>query len=573
MYKKLSLILSKKEKFQIILIFLLNSLVFMFELISLASIPLFVSLLFDSSLFNNKLIENFDYNILQNYTNRQVVSYSGMFVVFAFICKNFFLIFLSYTQGLFFKKLKIRLSKTLFNFYLNSPYLYHLQNNPAKLSRNIIQTIEDLYVFFFHCLLFFREALTIFVIFILLVLVNSNVTILSSFSLGLISFAYIKFIKPYVKKKAFQNAELQKNIIQVIYETFGSIKDIKLLTKEKNIENFFNNQIYAYQSNSFFFAIFERMPKFILEMLSISLIVFVFFVYLGDSQNHMALLPLLSLIIISFMRFIPAFNSLTSASFYMKINEPAVDIIHNELKEMNLNTNPEYYNKKKININKNKNFFSANEIDFYYPENKIPVLNNISLDIKKGERIGLIGESGTGKSTLFHIMLGLLNPSSGDVFYQNESIFKNLTTWRNEIGYISQNIYLLDSTIERNIAFNFLDEPVDREKLNKAINIANLEEKILSLPKGFKTLVGNDGHRLSGGERQRIAIARAAYKNPNIFFMDESTSALDSKTESIIMNNLNKTLKDKTFVIIAHRKTTIDKCDKIWKLKNGKLTS
>ena len=204
------------------------------------------------------------------------------------------------------------------------------------------------------------------------------------------------------------------------------------------------------------------------------------------------------------------------------------------------------------------------------------ILINLSKDkfiVKKGERIGLIGESGTGKSTLFHIMLGLLNPSGGDVFYQNESIFKNLTTWRNEIGYISQNIYLLDSTIERNIAFNFQDEPVDREKLNKAINIANLEEKILSLPKGFKTLVGNDGHRLSGGERQRIAIARAAYKNPNIFFMDESTSALDSKTESIIMNNLNKTLKDKTFVIIAHRKTTIDKCDKIWQLKNGKLTT
>ena len=154
MYKKLSLILSKKEKFQLIFLFLLNNLVFIFELITLASIPLFVSLLFDSSLFNNKLIENFDYNILQNYTNRQVVSYSGIFVVFAFICKNFFLIFLSYTQGLFFKKLKLRLSKTLFNFYLNSPYLYHLQNNPAKLSRNIIQTIEDLYVFFFHLIHF-----------------------------------------------------------------------------------------------------------------------------------------------------------------------------------------------------------------------------------------------------------------------------------------------------------------------------------------------------------------------------------------------------------------------------------
>tara|TARA_B000000532_G_C18596571_1_gene289429 strand:- start:49 stop:561 length:513 start_codon:yes stop_codon:yes gene_type:complete len=170
-------------------------------------------------------------------------------------------------------------------------------------------------------------------------------------------------------------------------------------------------------------------------------------------------------------------------------------------------------------------------------------------------------------------MLGLIHPKSGDIIYKNKSIFQNLDEWRKEIGYISQNIYLLDSTIEKNIAFNFLDESINKEKLRKAIKVACLDEKISSMPQGLNTVVGNDGLKLSGGERQRIAIARAAYKNPNIFFMDESTSALDDKTENLIMNNLNQEFKNKTFIMIAHRKSTIEKCDKVWKLSNGKLTS
>ena len=169
-------------------------------------------------------------------------------------------------------------------------------------------------------------------------------------------------------------------------------------------------------------------------------------------------------------------------------------------------------------------------------------------------------------------MLGLIKPTSGGVFYKSENIFHNLKMWRNEIGYISQNIYLLDGSIKKNIAFNFLDENIDEERLKFATEIANLSEKINSLKYGFDTQVGSDGLTFSGGERQRIAIARAIYGQPEIFFMDEFTSALDTKTEDKIILNFHKYLPNSTMIMIAHRKETIQKCDEVWKMEDGNLT-
>ena len=191
--------------------------------------------------------------------------------------------------------------------------------------------------------------------------------------------------------------------------------------------------------------------------------------------------------------------------------------------------------------------------------------------MEKGSIVGITGETGAGKSTFFHVMLGLLQPKSGGVYYKNKNIYEDLENWRNQIGYIAQNIYLLDNTIEKNISFDFLDEKIDRDRMDFSINMSCLNKKISELPYGLKTRVGNDGVRLSGGEKQRVALARSIYKNPNIFFMDESTSALDLITEQKIIKNMKENFSDKTIILIAHRKTTIDECDKIINLKNGCL--
>ena len=193
------------------------------------------------------------------------------------------------------------------------------------------------------------------------------------------------------------------------------------------------------------------------------------------------------------------------------------------------------------------------------------------MSIKEGSIVGITGETGAGKSTLFHLMLGLLTPKQGHIFYKGKNIFTDLYSWRQEIGYISQNIYLLDDSVKKNITFNFIDENFDRIKLAQAIKIAGLEDKVNSLENGVESKVGVEGFKFSGGERQRIAIARAVYRNPNILFMDESTSALDDNTEELVMNNLLNNFLGKTIIIIAHRKSTIERCNEVWNLKNGRL--
>ena len=368
---------------------------------------------------------------------------------------------------------------------------------------------------------------------------------------------------------------MRQTITQTIYEVFGSIKDLKVLNKEEQIINFFNKNVNIYEKNLLYFSYFDKLPKIFLELFSVVIICLICLFYLGLGQDYKILIPTLSLLAISFMRFAPAFSSITQNIYYIKIYEPTVDLIYSELKivedskSYDPKQNDKYLNNFPFNL-KNE-FLFLNNITFSYPGREFVPINNITMSIKEGSIVGITGETGAGKSTLFHLMLGLLTPHQGNIFYKGKDIFADLQSWRKEIGYISQNIYLLDDSIKKNITFNFIDENFDRIKLTQAIKIAGLEDKVNSLENGVESKVGVEGLKFSGGERQRIAIARAVYRNPNILFMDESTSALDDNTEVLVMNNLLNNFIGKTIIIIAHRKSTIERCNEVWNLKNGRL--
>jgi ABC-type bacteriocin/lantibiotic exporter with double-glycine peptidase domain len=579
-YKQLLFILDDKESKKLNVILFFNFFLFILESLSLVSIPIFLLLITKSDLFYEKLRLIFNGNYIFNYIffiKLELLAIIFLsFILIFFLIKNLFLIFISFYQGNYLKNLKIRLAEKLFKFYINSSYLYHVKNNPSKISRNIHDEINGVETFLIHFTTIVRELQTVFIIFILLAINNLILTIGIFVFFASISFTYIKILKPFLKKKVEQNQDLRKNIIQIIYETFGSIKDIKILSKEKETTNFFKNNIHKYEDNYFYFSFLERIPRFILEFLSITVITVVFLFLFRIEKSFYNYFPTMVLLVVGIIRFIPAFNAITLGSYYLKIFSPSIESISKELLEME-----NYDEKNKIEIvSKNNNypnfadnnsFLIINNICFSYLDNKIASIKNLSLNINEGNVVGITGPTGSGKSTLFHLMLGLLIPNSGNIFYKKKSIYNDLSSWRREIAYVSQNIYLLDSTIKRNIAFNFLNEKIDDKKLDKAIKIAELEETILSLPYGLESKVGSDGLRLSGGEKQRVAIARAIYMDPNIIFMDESTSALDTNTESKIMKNLKEYFNKKTIVLIAHRKTTIDKCDKVWSLKDGQL--
>jgi ABC-type bacteriocin/lantibiotic exporter with double-glycine peptidase domain len=575
MYSKFNYILGKKNKSKIIIFIFLNIIYFLLEFFSLASLPLFVSFIINPNFILEKLNIFFKDFFFKELNFNSLLLLLSSFIIIVFFLKNIFLIFLTYLQNSFLKKLKVDLSEKIFSYYLNSSYLYHLSNNPSKLSRNISDEIQNLYNYFFHLSGLLRESLVIFIIFTFLAFVNFYITSITAVFLLITCFLYIKLVKPFLRKKAVENQKMRQTITQTIYEVFGSIKDIKVLNKEDQIINFFKKNVNIYEKNLLHFSYFDKLPKIFLELSSVLIICLICIFYLGLGQDYKILIPTLSLLAISFMRFAPAFSSVTQNIYYIKIYEPTLDLIFLELKYiedskiLDLKINKKYFNN--FNVSLKNEFLFLNNITFSYPSREFVPINNISMSIKEGGIVGITGETGAGKSTLFHLMLGLLIPQKGNIYYKGKDIFSNLQSWRKEIGYISQNIYLLDDSIKKNITFNFIDENFDSVKLRQAITIAGLEDKVNSLENGVESKVGVEGLKFSGGERQRIAIARAVYRNPNILFMDESTSALDDNTEELVMSNLLNNFIGKTIIIIAHRKSTIERCNEVWNLKNGRL--
>jgi len=574
MISKLYYILGKKNKNKINFFLFLNLIYFILEFISLASLPLFFSFIINPNYITEKFDFYFKY-LFSKEVNYDLLLILSSFVIIAFFFKNLFFLLITYFQNNFLKEIKLDLSEKFFSFYIKSSYLYHLENNPSTLSRNISDEIPGLYFYFFHLSALLRETLVTLMIFIFLIFINFKITLTVLIFLLVTSFLYIKLIKPYLNTKALINQKMRKITTQIIIETFGSIKDLKVLNKENEIINLFTEKVNIYEKNLLYFSYFDKLQRVFLEFFSILLISLICFFYLKLDQHYNILIPTLSLLAVSFMRFAPAFGSIIQSIYYMKLFQPTVNLIFLELKAIeanqisNLKDLSKYPNKENIVLP--KNYLVLDKITFSYPGNKLKIINNISMSILKGSIVGITGQTGAGKSTLFHIMLGLLKPQQGNIFFNGKNIFADLNTWREEIGYISQNIYLLDESIKKNITFNFIDNNCDIIKLRQAIKIADLENKVDSLEKGIDSKVGAEGLKFSGGERQRIAIARAVYRNPKILFMDESTSALDDNTEELVMNNLLNNFLGKTIIIIAHRKSTIERCNEVWNLKNGRL--
>ena len=570
MISKIKKIFSKKDKFKLNLILFFNLFTFFTEFLSLASIPVFVALIIDTPAVLDKF-EKYNFFYFSNIDYNDVIKIFGIFIIGIFLIKNIINFILIDISSRFAEKIKIDISSKLLKDYLSAPFDYHLKNNPAYLTRNIMGCVEGFSVYITQVINMYKEFLALLVIFILLLAVNPIVTISLTIFFLFLSFLYVKRVRPILKNKSEKNENLKAKLIQMINETFGAIKDIKILNKEKDVIESYNEKRHKLERNILHFTFFQKSPKLILETVSIFLITFSTLFVLNFNNNITTLFTILSLVVIAVVRFIPAFNAIITSMTYIRLYKPSVDIVLNELNKLKVSP---FKHAAKHNsfISKNENdFISLENIFFSYPDNDRDILKGISFYIKEGIKLGITGETGAGKSTLFHLMLGLLEPKTGDIYFKNKSIYQNIKDWRNEIGYVAQSIYLLDDTIQKNIAYNFLNEKIDKKRLNFSIEMACLQQKISELPEGINTRVGSDGIKLSGGEKQRVALARAIYKNPSIFFMDEATSALDTETEEKIISNIKSNLSAKTIIMIAHRKSTIQDCDQIINLNNGKL--
>jgi ABC-type multidrug transport system fused ATPase/permease subunit len=477
------------------------------------------------------------------------------------------MLFSTWKQSKFAYSFQFTISNKLYRKYLLRDYKLHTEQNSSKLiSTVIVETNAFTQAFLLPLLYVISESFILIGIVLLIFYVNPFGGTIITTLLFLTSFVFSKITK---KKIMFWGSERQKyesKRIQNIQEGLGGIKEIKVLGCENSFIKKYENSNLQSASLGMKISFMQNVPKQIIELisiLSISLIIFLYSVILKKADD---LLPVLAIFVGSAFRMMPSVNRIMSSLQNIRFSIPVVELLYNELNDF---TEPKNISNSQSKIEFN-NEFKILDLCFEY-ENKNIIFNNINLSIKKGETIGIVGGSGIGKSTLIDIILGILHPQKGNITIDNVSIYDDLRSWQNNIGYVPQSIYLIDDSIKNNIALGIDEDKIDYEKLNRAIIEAQLEEFIQKSDYGYETIVGENGVKLSGGQKQRIGIARALYNMPEVLIFDEATSALDVKTEIEVMKSINSLKRKKTIFIIAHRLSTLENCDKIYEISNKKL--
>lgn len=547
MINKLFFLVEKKFRLRLFILFLGMLFSSFLEILSIGSIPFFVNALFNSNNIYPGLNFEFLQDILKNYNDETIIFFMSGVLVFIFGLKSIFLSFLIYLEAKFMYNIKVSNSVKLFNSFLNLPYIEHATTNSSKIIRNIINENSQASTILQLSLISLREGLVMLIIFIFLMTI-SFLGILSIFTLASVSIFFYLIFKSKLKKKGIMVQEKRADILQKINEASGSIKDIKVMGIENFVNSEFKSDVTEIESNTLYDQVLSKLPRIIIEFFAIFIIFIVSAISFKLNFEIEFLISTLTLIGVSTIRLMPAFNAVTSCSTKIRYLYPSLEIIVEKFKTLDVSINNTTKDTSKNIIPNDFENLKLNDVNFFYEKRK-KILDKFSLEIKKGDKIIISGKSGSGKSTLLDLILGLLDPNSGEVTINNKKYDSN----NNYFSYVPQNIYLVDNTIKKNITLGVDEKNIDKSFLKKIISICELDEFIEKLPSGIDTIVGEKGSLVSGGQKQRIAIARALYSNREILIIDEGTNALDDETEKKIIFNILNLLTDKTLIFTTHK--------------------
>ncbi len=489
-------------------------------------------------------------------------------LVVAYVAKALFLGFLALYQSQFIYGLQERISVRLFSHYLHQDYVFHLKKNSAQLIRNATIEVSSLSASAQSIVVILSELLVIAGIAILLVMVEPIGTLLVSSVLIAISLGFYAVTRKSVLRWGHSRQFHEGMRIQHLQQGLGGVKEILLCCRADEFIQRYNLHNHASASANQRFAIMQQLPRLWLELLAVLALVLLIFVMTRDGKTFSSLVPVIGVFGAAAFRLMPSVNRIIGSIHNVRFAIPTIEILHDEFAQIqpplvHLNAGSVDF-KKEIQLK---------SVIYIYPECDALVLNQISLTVECGKTVGIIGGSGAGKSTLVDIILGLLTPVSGLVLVDDKDIKNDVSSWWRQIGYVPQEIYLVDDTLGRNIAFGLSDDEIQPELLRSAIKAAQLGDFVASLPEGVNTMVGERGVRLSGGQRQRIGIARALYHQPDVLILDEATSSLDVETEKEVMKAIEALHGKKTIIIIAHRLSTVAQCDWIYRIENGAVLS
>ena len=556
----------KKIVYQIYLIYFCLIIAAMLEMVGLGSIPFFISVLLDPEIS----FEFFGINLISYINNifmgNNFYIFFPLAIIFIFVVKNILMFSILYLETRVTRNIKIHFIQTLFKIYIYKPYNYFLDKNSSEIIKNIFNESQTTTSMVTNLLKFVRELTILIFISFLILLFEPIISFSAIFVLVIFLLFFYFAFNSYISNLGKVRLRLLDYVINKIQSLSGAIKDIKIYRKEKFfIKNFFVDAS-RYENVIFKQSFIEKTPRVIFEVLAITVVfslVSVYF-YFGGEVN--TLLPVLALFAISLIRLIPAFTSMSSALYFMRYVKPSFDHVTKQIIEFNENN--------KLNEGIQRNFYdlknkiiSIKNLSFNYAKNpKLKSIFKMNFEIKEKSMIGIIGKSGAGKSTLINLVLGLLKTNDNSI--QIDIKEKNT---KNLFSYVPQDIFLLDDTLKRNIAFGENEENINEKEIEKIIEVSGLRSLVEKNHEGINLIVCERGVRLSGGEKQRVGIARALYKKSKILILDEATSSLDTVTEKQIMNSIDKLKNEYTIIIVTHRLSTIENCDRVFLIRDGKF--
>ena len=513
-------------------------------------------------------------------STNQFITLVGIVVIIIFYIKSFLSFRIQAYIYRFSWQQQGELQSKLLHAYLTVPYTFHLGSNTAILTQNITAETS---MFCNGVMISILTSIANGVILLFIILLLINTDILATLAIAAIIIFAIAVYYPFRNKIAYwgkEGSESGAEIIRIINHSLGGLKETRVIGCESYFENQMGVQAQRFADSVSSFQAFRLLPRTVAEVLLITFLVGFTSIFIIFNQSTQKLFSVLSIFAVASIRLIPSISQLSSAFSALKNASYSLDKLYFDLKELE-----KIGGSKSLDLLNNssggsiasslamrfENEIVLDRVTYRYPNASETAIKDISLSITKGQSIALIGKSGSGKTTLVDVILGLLTPESGNLTVDGSSIYHDVRSWQNLIGYIPQSIFLLDTTIEGNIAFGVSDDLIDPERMNKAIHAAQLAELIGQLPDGIKTSVGERGVRLSGGQRQRIGIARTLYHEREILVLDEATSALDNETEILVSEAIKSLSGTKTMIIIAHRLTTVEHCDYIYLMEKGRI--
>ena len=507
-----------------------------------------------------------------------VVVLTVILLVFFFV-KNFFLGFIYKVQIRFSTNLHIYYINKMLEYYLVKPYEYFLKINPSVIQRNILVCSQNVFIYTLISIFqLLTETITSIMIVVMLIIIDPLVSI--TLSVIMIGVLYL-LAKSFRKNISIAGTNLN-NSTEILHkwvnQSIGAIKETKVLRRENFFLSNFKKANLIWSSSISSYQFISQLPRLIIESISVLGILGLILFKIAIGENVSTIVSLMAVLALSAFRLMPSANRILSTYNTIKFQLPNLDAIYDDL--VKIKEHGEYKQKSQIINDTYQRFHFRHKITvralkYSYPstesdshKNKI-ILNGVDFEIPKGKFVGIIGQSGTGKTTFIDILLGLLSPVSGHIYVDEKDIQSNIRGWQANISYVPQTIYLIDGTIKENIALGYNSEDIDDNRIKLVLEQSDLLDFISTLPNGINTSVGDRGVRLSGGQKQRIGIARALYTNPEVLILDEATSALDNNTELRIMKSILKLKGKITIIAIAHRLSSLAECDFMIKFDNG----